>query len=166
MATTFEVLGNTDNEAATAVLVNGLDASQREVRDLALAALLNRRNSAAELNVLRRWCDMSLRWKSQIAERPGWLSDAIRTALVNREPKLYDCACSAAVFTRDYDSIPVLITAASDRANPYVGQAAAATLELAELLAEELTTPRDYRIRRDPQLQRNHVLTSLERAAA
>src|SRR5262245_6880800 len=166
LATTFELLANTDNEAATSVLMSGLDASQREVRDLALTALLTRRNAAAELNILRRWSDMSLRWKQQIAERPGWLSAAIRTAVVNRDPKLYECGCAAAIFTRDYDSIPVLVTAASDRANPFAGQAAAATLELAELLAEELASPRDYRIRRDPQLQRNHVLTSLEKAAA
>src|SRR5262245_34878795 len=166
LATTFDLLANTDNEAAATVLVTGLDASQREVRDLALTALLARRNSAAELNVLRRWSDVSLRWKQQVAERPGWLSSAIRTALVNRDPKLYECGCAAAIFTRDYDSIPMLVTAASDRANPYVAQAAAATLELAELLTEELTSPRDYRIRRDPQLTRNHVLASLERAAA
>ena len=165
LATTFDLLANSGNEAANAVLVTALDASQREVRDLALTALLARRNAAAELNVLRRWADMSLRWKQQIAERPGWLSGAIRAALVNREPKLYECGCAAAIFTRDYDSIPVLAAAASDRSNPYAGQAAAATLELAELLAEELTSPRDYRIRRDPQLQRNHVLATLERAA-
>lgn len=165
LATTFDLLANTGNEAANAVLVTALDASQREVRDLALTALLARRNAAAELNVLRRWADMSVRWKQQIADRPGWLSAAIRTALVNREPKLYECGCAAAIFTRDYDSIPVLAAAASDRSNPYAGQAAAATLELAELLAEELASPRDYRIRRDPQLQRNHVLATLERAA-
>ena len=165
LATTFDLLANTGNEAAAAVLIAGLDASQREARDLALTALLARRNPTAELNVLRRWSDMSLRWKQQIAERPGWLSAAIRTAVVNRDPKLYQCGCSAAVFTRDYDSIPVLTSAASDRANPYAGLASAATLELAELLAEELASPRDYRIRRDPQLQRNHVLASLERAA-
>jgi hypothetical protein len=165
LSTTFESLANTDNEAASAVLVGGLDVSQREVRDMALTALLARRNAAAELNVLRRWSDMSLRWKQQIAERPGWLTDAIRTAVVNRDPKLFECGCAAAVFTRDYDSIPVLTAAASDRANPYSTKAALATLELAELLAEELAGPRDYRIRRDPQLQRNHVLATLEKAA-
>src|SRR3954447_21085959 len=106
LATTFDLLSNTGNEAANAVLVTALDASQREVRDVALTALLSRRNAAAELNVLRRWADMSLRWKQQIAERPGWLSAAIRAALVNREPKLYECGCAAAIFTRDYDSIP------------------------------------------------------------
>jgi len=165
LTTTFELLANTENEAAAAVLVGGLDASQRELRDLALGSLLSRRNPSAELNLLRRWNDLSARWKTQIAERPGWLSGAIRTAVVNRDPKLYECGCTAVVFTRDYDLIPVLVAAASDRANPYAPLAAAATLELAELLAEELIAPRDYRVRRDPQLQRNCVLPSLERSA-
>jgi len=165
LARTFELLSNTENEAAAAVLVGGLDASQRDVRDLVLAALLNRRNASAELHVLRRWNDLSARWKTQIAERPGWLSGAIRTAVVNRNRQLYECGCAAVVYTRDYDLIPVLVAAASDRANPYAPLAATATLELAELLAEEVVSPRDYRVRRDPQLQRNHVLPSLEQAA-
>jgi HEAT repeat protein len=165
LARTFELLANTENEAAGAVLVGALDSSHRDVRDLALTALLNRRCASAELHLLRRWNDLSARWKTQIAERPGWLSSAIRAAVVNRDPKLYECGCAAVVFTRDYDLIPVLVAAASDRANPYAPLAAAATLELAELLAEELVSPRDYRVRRDPQLQRNSVLPSLERSA-
>ena len=74
LATTFDVLTNTANDSSAAVLVSALDASQREVRDLALTALLARRNATAELNVLRRWPELSQRWKQQIADRPGWLS--------------------------------------------------------------------------------------------
>src|SRR3954470_22975394 len=161
LATTFDVLANSANEAAAHLLITALDAPQREVRDLALTSLLARRSSAAELNILRRWPELSQRWKQQVAERPGWLSEAIRAAIVNRDPHLYECACEAAVYTRDYDSIPVLVAASSDPTNPAAGRVAAATLELTELLAEELSAPRDYRIRRDPQLQRDHVLVSL-----
>jgi HEAT repeat protein len=164
-ATTFDLLAATSNEAAAAVLIGALDSAHREGRDLALAALLNRRNRTAELNVLGRWNEISLRWKTQIAERAGWLSNAIRLALVNHDPKLYECGCAAAAFIRDYDLIPVLVESALDRSHPSAPRAAAATLELAELLAEELAGPRDYRIRRDPHLQRHHVLPSLERAA-
>ena len=165
-ATTFQLLGNTENDAAAAVLVAALDSSQREIRDQALAALLQRHSNTAALNVLGRWNDLSLRWKTQIAERTGWLSGAIRMAILARDVRLYECGCAAAVFTRDYDLIPVLVQAAVDRGNPYSVQAAAATLELAELLSEELAAPRDYRIRRDPQLQRQHVLAGLDQAAA
>lgn len=163
--TTFELLGNTENDAAAPVLLVALDSSQREIRDQALTALLQRHSSTAELNILGRWNDLSLRWKTQVAERAGWLSGAIKKAVLARDARLYECGCAAAVFTRDYDLIPVLVQAAIDRANPYAVRAAAATLELAELLSEELAAPRDYRIRRDPQMQRAHVLAGLEKAA-
>lgn len=165
LASTFERLANVENESASAVLVAALDSSHRDVRDLALAALLQRRSAAGELNILRRWTELSERWKTMVAERSGWLSGAIRTAIVNRDPKLMDRACAAAVFTRDYDAIPILVTAATDRSNFQSAKAAAATLELTELLAEELTSPRDYRVRRDPHLQRSHVLVALEKGA-
>jgi HEAT repeat protein len=165
LASTFELLANVENESAAAVLVAALDSSLLKVRDEAITALLQRRSAPAELNVLRRWPELSERWKTQIAERPGWLSGAIRTAIVNRDAKLIDSACAAAIFTRDYDSIPIFVTAASDRSNLHAGKAAAATLELTELLAEELAAPRDYRVRRDPQLQRTYVLGSLEKGA-
>jgi HEAT repeat protein len=164
LAITMNVLAESPNEAAVAVLLEGLDSSQRDVRDLALAAILNRRSEAAELEILHRWNDLSMRWKTQIAERVGWISGAIRKAVLSADTGLYECGCAAAVFTRDYDLIPVLVAAATDRANPHAPLAAAAALELAEFLSEELAAPRDYRIRRDPQLQRHHVLPSLERA--
>jgi HEAT repeat protein len=164
LSTTFDLLGRTENEAAIAVLVAGLDAVQREVRDLALTALLNRRCATAELHVLRRWNELPHRWHLQIADRLGWLSGAIRTALVNREASLFASACAAAIFTRDYDAIPLLASAVGDKNTALADQAAAAALELAELLADELASPRDYRIRRDPQVQRQYVLASLEAA--
>src|SRR6478609_4676309 len=119
LATTFELLANTANDTSAGVLVTALDASLREVRDLAITALVARRNAAAELHILRRWPELSQRWKQQVADRPGWLSGAIRAAIVNRDPNLYRCACEAAVYTRDYDSIPVFVAAASDPANPF-----------------------------------------------
>jgi hypothetical protein len=60
----------------------------------------------------------------------------------------------------------VLVAAAENKAHPHGKLAAATVLELAELLAEELTAPRDYRVRRDPQLQKQHLIGSLERAAS
>lgn len=164
LATTFNLLSNSANEAATAVLVAALDASQRDVRDYALTAVLDRGTPAAELMMLRRWTSLSERWKQQIADRPGWLSNAIRATIFHRDPQLFGLACSAATFTRDYEAIPYLIAVATDKDNPFINQATTTTLELAELLADELTNPRDYRIRRDPRLVRDFVITSLEKA--
>ncbi|HEY2411608.1 MAG TPA: HEAT repeat domain-containing protein [Pirellulaceae bacterium] len=164
LATTFRLLANTDNESATSVLIAALDSSHREVRDEALTAILERKSHTAELVLLRRWPELSERWKQQIADRPGWLFRAIRAAIVNGEPALFDIACSAAVFTRDYEAVPHLATAAIDRSHRSAAIAATAVLELAEQLAEELAAPRDYRSRRDPQLQRAQIIPALENA--
>jgi HEAT repeat protein len=161
---TFRLLANTANESATALLIAALDSSQREVRDHALEAILARKSHAAELVLLRRWPELSERWRQQIADRPGWLSRAIRAAIVNGEQALFEIGCSAAVFTRDYESVPHSVTAAIDPSHRSAAIAATAALELAEQLAEELAAPRDYRSRRDPQLQRAQIIPALEKA--
>ena len=166
LAATFEVLAATPNEAAVPVLVAALSSPRRELRDLAFTALLGRHGPVAEVEVLQRWRTLPDPWKRQILSRPGWLSNAIRQALLRVDAEPYRGACEAAVYLREFDLIPVLVAAAENRAHPLGGLAAATVLELAELLAEELAAPRDYRIRRDPQLQRQHLLGSLERAAS
>lgn len=164
LATTFRLLAKSNNESAAAVLISALDSSQRDVRDDALGAILERKSQTAELVLLCRWAELSERWKQQIADRPGWLSRAIRAAVVNGEPALFEIGCSAAVFTRDYDAVPHLVTAAIDPNHGSTEVAAMATLELAEQLAEELAAPRDYRSRRDPQLLRVQIIQALEHA--
>ena len=166
LAATFELLATTANEAAVPVLVAALSSPRRELRDCAFSALLCRHGPVAEAEILKRWRSLSDPWKRQIQSKHDWLSNAIRQALVRGETDPYECACDAAVFTHDYDVIPVLVAAAENKAHPQGKLAAATVLELAELLAEELNAPRDYRVRRDPQLQKQHLLGSVERAAS
>ena len=166
LQTTFDALAATDNEAAVAVLLAAIDLPQRDVREGAFAALLSRRSERAELKILRRWGQLSDRWKALVAQRVGWISGAIRQAVLGNSAELQRAGCEAAVATHEYDLIPVLVGTALDKTNPHAQQAAVTALQLAELLSEELLAPRDYRIRRDPQLQRQHVLGALERAVA
>lgn len=166
LAATFEVLATTANEAAVPVLVAALSSPRRELRDLAFTALLGRHGPVAEAEVLQRWRTLPDPWKRQIQSRTGWLTNAVRQALLKAEVEPYICACEAAVYLHEFDLIPVLVAAAENRSHPQGRLAAATVLELAELLAEELAAPRDYRIRRDPQLQRQHLIGSLERAAS
>jgi len=162
--TTFHLLANSPNESATGVLIAALDSSQREVREQTLGAIINRKSYTAELALLRRWPELSERWKYKISDRPGWLSRAVRAAIVNGEPALFEIGCSAAVTTRDYEAVPHLVAAAIDSGHGGRRLAATAVLELAEQLAEELAAPRDYRSRRDPQLQRAQIIPPLEHA--
>lgn len=162
LATTFALLEQTDNESAVAVLQSSLDSGLREVQDQALWTLLKRRHSGAALHLLRRWDRLHSRWKQQIAQRPGWLTSALFSGLTHGDAALFQAACDAAVFTRDYEVFSRLAAVATDPQHPQQPRAAAASLQLCELLAEELASPRDYRIRRDPQLARSHLLVILE----
>jgi HEAT repeat protein len=165
LETTLAALAATDNEAAVAVLLAALDLPQHEARDGAMQALLLRQSSVAAAEVLRRWDKLSPRWKQQVAQRGDWLAGAVRKALLDVHDDLHRIGCEAAVETHDYDVIPLLVTAATEGATTHADRAARTVLQLADLLAEELAAPRDYRIRRDPQMQRAHVLGSLEKAA-
>ena len=162
---TLGTLAATDNESAVPTLLAALDLPQHAIRDAAMQTLLLRQSSVAAAEILRRWDSLSDRWKLQIAQRGDWLAGAVRKALLDVHDDLHRIGCLAAVETRDYDVIPLLVAAATEGATAHADRAAATVLQLAEQLAEELAAPRDYRIRRDPQMQRAHVLVSLERAA-
>ncbi len=162
---TLSTLAATSNEAAVLPLVAALDLPQHAISDGALSALLLRQSPAAAAEVLRRWDRLPQRWKTQIALRGDWIAGAIRKALLDSHDELRRIGCEAAIETRDYDALPLLVSAAIETSTAHADRAAKTALQLAELLAEELAGPRDYRIRRDPQMQRAHVLVCLEKAA-
>ncbi len=168
LANTLHYLAETENEAAVPVLLAALHTHDRRRPKQALQALLHRSSVLAEMEVLTRWHEWPEPMRQLVAEKPGWLSGVIHTALAqNRDSaeaeQLFRNACDAALAARDYDQIPALATAAADGKNRWRSQAADAVLLLAEMLYEELHAPRDYRVRRDPQLQRASLLSSLER---
>lgn len=165
LTTTIAVLAHSGNEAASAVLLAALDVPERETNEMALAALLSRPDDAAAWEVLLRWNSLSDRCRALVARRPTWLSGALRCALADSGSDAQKLAVEAAVATRNYDLLPAFVAAALDSFNAHAPLAARAALDLAELLAEEVASPRDYRHRRDPSAQRNLALPGLERAA-
>jgi HEAT repeat protein len=164
LETTFQVLGRTKNEAAVRLLVGALDSPDRTVQTSALRALLKRRSAVGQRELLRRWPSLTDRWKSIIAERPGRISNAVRDAILNSESDLRANGCDAVLWIRDFDLIPVLITAAEDKSNSQAGQAAQTLLSLCEMLSEELATPREYGNRRDPEYLQSFVVNALEQS--
>jgi HEAT repeat protein len=90
------------------------------------------------------------------------MSSALRDAVLSPDAQMCANGCQAILWFREYDLMAALINAAEDEANSNADQAAGALVDLAELLYQELASPRDYRQRRDPQLVRRHVVTSLE----
>ena len=164
LETTVAVLAATKNEAAVDVLIQALHTGQRAIQEGALRALLKRRSHAAQEELVRRWHTLSDRWKAIIAERPGRVAPAVRGAMSSVDAQICANGCEAVLWLHEYDLMPALLNAAEDKQHPYAGRIAATVVTLAELLYDELASPRDYRNRRDPQVVRQHVLASLERS--
>jgi len=159
---TFKVLGKTRNEAAVDVLLPALDGAHQAVQDGALGAMLSRRGGAAQRELLRRWPNMPQPWKERIKDRPGRLNRALRDAILDTNRQSCAVACEAVRWLGEYDLAPALINAAEDTANPNAELVATTLLQLVAHLYDELAAPRDYSRRRDPQIVRGHVVSSLE----
>lgn len=164
LATTFELLAETDNEAAVDLLILGLDSSVEAVREQALRTLLARRSPEGQRAIVRRLHAFSEEWRAVVLDGHGRLSLALRDAILSRDSQFCTNGCQAIVAAREYDLVQTLITALEDETNPYAELAGQTLLTLVESLYEELAGPRDYRHRRDPQLVRKHVHLSLEQS--
>lgn len=162
--TTLAQLAKTKNDAALAVLFPSLDSAEPIIQCGALGALLDRRSPKGQKEVLRRLTSLDEDQLAVIEQRRGKLSIALRDALLGDDETQFANACDAILRFREYDLVSVLVTAAEDASNPHRQLAAATLRSLCELLFGEVTAPRDYEERRDPQMVRRHVLTTLEQA--
>ena len=162
LKTTFRLLGRTENEAATRALIPALDSPYPGIREAALEAILSRRSPAGHREVLRRLESIDPRAKRIVADHPGHMTPTLREAVLGADLLLCTNACRAALWLREYELIPALITALEDPLNPNSDLAGRTLTELTHLLCEDLAAPQDRRGRRDPQVVRGHVVTSLE----
>jgi len=159
---TLSVLSKATNESATAVLLKALESPHRAIQEGALRALTQRRSNVAEAELLKRWLIMSNREKEIVAQRTACLSTAIRDAVLGSDPELCKAGCEAALATRDYDLLPVFLTAATDLSSSNREQASATVADMAKAIYNESIATRDYSDRRDPQIVRRRAVKSLE----
>ena len=162
LKTTFRVLGATENEAASRVLVAALDSPHAAIRQAALEVILSRRSPAGRREVVARLHALDERSRKIVAENPSRLTPALRDAILGGEEEACRNGCAAAVWLCQYDLIPALLNALEDGASPQADLLGKMLLELVDLLCGELAAPREYGKRRDPQVTRHHVLGSLE----
>jgi HEAT repeat protein len=160
---TFDFLGQTENEAATALLLKGLEHRDRRIADGALLGLLKRKAPSAMTEIVARWHQFSDRWKQLVAERPGVLTAALKTAFGSTDEQLLRSAADAIVAVADFELTPALAAAVSDPLPLRRKLAAQATLRLAEMLHDELHSG-NKRLPHDPQCVRRFVVGSLETA--
>jgi HEAT repeat protein len=162
LATTLELLTNTDNEAAVQVLIPALDCPDPTVQEGALVALLKRRTAAGGREIIDRLTQMKPEWKTIVRQHRSRMTGAIRDAILDDDDSVCEKGCRAAVTFRDYDLISTLLTVLDSPDQPHSELAATTTLELVQALCEELAGGRDPSDRRDPQMVRRYVLGSLE----
>ncbi|MEX0937811.1 MAG: HEAT repeat domain-containing protein [Pirellulales bacterium] len=162
------MLSKTENEAAVSALLPALDSPHQWIQEEVLRALMERRSPTGQREVLRRLHQVSDRWKEIVGRYQGRMSTALRDAVLGTDRQMCINGCQAILWFNEYDLMPVLISiaenkgAAEDQSHPHSDRVAVTLLDLAQQLHTEATGPRDYRIRRDPQLVRRHVLGSLE----
>lgn len=164
MATTFEVLARTDNEAAVRVLVAALDSPDPDIRQRAVEAILLRRRTGAGLEILRRLDRFGARERAIVARHPNRLGRALRDALVGDDDVLRRRACLAAVEFDEYDLLPTLLAVVESRTGPAGELAAWGVLELAQKLYEALFDPSAANQRHSPRMIHHHVVVALEEA--
>lgn len=165
LAITFQVLAKTDNETAVRVLTAALDSPHPLIQKGALKAILAQRNPAGGRELLRRLHTLPQRWKEIIQQNHGRMGRTLRDAVLGTDPQMFVNACRAAVWFREYDLIPALLNLLEDPHQQNADLAGRTLLEVTDQLYEELAAPRDQSNRRDPQLIRQHVISSLEDSA-
>ena len=107
---------------------------------------------------------MSPRWKTVLSQQHGRITGTLRDAVLGRDAATCRNGCQAAVWFREYDLIPTLLTVLQDANSPHADLAAETLLELLEHLYDELAGTRDRSDRRDPQMIRRFVVGALEPA--
>lgn len=164
LSKTFELLGHTKNEAALDVLTPALNAPETAIQDGALLALIERRDIHSQREILRRVPTMPVKWLKLLESRRGSLSKATRDAIFGADREQCSRVCDVVALLRDYDSMTPLVTALAEGPCHFPDVIARTMTQLAELLHDELRSPRDYSHRRDPHKCRRDMLAQLERA--
>lgn len=160
---TFRVLAATENEAAVKALIPAVDSAHAEIREGAVRAILERRSLVGQHELLCRLHTLDERQKALIAEKPGRLAHGLRDAVLDSDPRVCRNGCEAILWLREYDLMPALINALEDDSNANADLAASTLLRLADLLYDELASPRSRgNLRRDPLVVRRGVTESLE----
>jgi len=162
LATTFEVLTKTPNDAAVRVLLPALDSPYEYIQQEAMAALLTRRSPVGSREILRRLSALPKRGEEILREYPGRMTGTLRDALLGPDRQMFENACRAVTRFGEYDLVPALLTALEDRRRQNSDLAAETLLALVDRLYEQLASPHDFANRRDPQLIRRNIVSSLE----
>lgn len=161
---TIETLAGSRNEAATEVLVRGLESGDRRIFDACLAALVARRSKAGHLAVLERWHTLSPSQLELLRAGRGRMGAALRAAVVSNSAQLVKNGYEFALAFCEFDLLPTLVTIAEQKNYRKAEPAMALIEQLVGRLSHLTCGGRDAHERRDPHMIARTVLDALERS--
>ncbi len=163
LAITFDVLGRSRNDAATATLLAALESGEDGVFDGAVRALVRRTSKQGHVAVLERWHTLADELKLAVDENQGRMGGALREGLLSRDDQMFANACDVARESGEFDLAPTLLTVA-EQGSPQRSDVATA---LVIGLVGRLLKPGDEEqsgFSRHPETIRRSVLESMERS--
>jgi hypothetical protein len=162
LQTTLDFLAETENEAATLVLVPALDSRFPAIRYGALAAILARESPPGHREVIARLHTIDLEQRRLIEGNPRRMAAALRDAIVDSDQQTCVNGCQAAVWLSQYDLVPTLLNALEDADGTRAETLGRALTDLVDQLCRETTASRQPGNRRDPEWVRQQVVGALE----
>ena len=162
LATTFDLLGKTENEAAVRAMLPALDSPYHGIQEGALLAILARRSVTGGHELLRRLHSFPPRFKEIVRQQHGRMTQTLRDAILGADRQTCLNGCQATLWFREYDLVPALLRVAEDASAENNDITTNTLMDLIGQLYDELAGPRDYSDRRDPQLIRRNLVAALE----
>jgi len=163
--TTLELLSQVPSKLAEDVLVSALDSPCHEIQIGVCKTLLARKGNQGHREVISRLHKFGEELRSNIESRSGRMSSVLREGMLGQNEQTFTNTLLAVKWMREYDQIATLLKVVQGSGQDRASKGVETCTELVDMLYEEISTPRDYSIRRDPQLARARVVTLLEEAA-
>lgn len=161
---TFQILGNSRNEAATDVLIATLESPVSHIRQAALKALIARRSSRGHAVVIGKWHQLSSEEREYLQQGRGRMTGGLRKAILSGDDQLFINACEVIEQFDEFDLLPTLIPLAEDRKHSHAKPATKLILRQVGRLSEIIYGERDSSQFRNPETIRRFLLESLERS--
>jgi HEAT repeat protein len=164
---TWNILTNSPNRAAVAVLLSALKSRHVEIKLGAIRSLVQRRSAEGHSEIIRRFVSFGELESAALAEAiqksAHHMKSALHDAVLAENVELCESACRMILLGRVYDTLPTLVKAAENRSHRHSDQAAATLVQLASVLHAEISGEAHDRTC-DPFFMRRQVLASLERS--
>lgn len=162
IAKTFQILTESRNDWAIAVLGRVLDGPAEPLARAATTALLARSGKAAPREVLVRWLRLAPGLRSLAAAKPGRLSVVSREALLSADRPETEAAAAAILDCDDFEQFSLLAKLTEDERYPHADLVDKLLVELADRLYDGATSLDDYVRQRELQRVRNRTVETLE----